>query len=99
MWAMNILSSDSVWNRADNRHCPVTATKWPFTARAERTQIDVASGFHHRRPAGELVRETVDERAKARNYNHCMMDYNNDPTTTLGNVRSLFAEALARMKP
>jgi hypothetical protein len=45
------------------------------------------------------VREIVDERTKARNYNHRMMDYNNDPTTTPADVRSLFAEALARIKP
>jgi hypothetical protein len=40
----------------------------------------------------------VDERAKNRNYSHRMMDYNNDPTTTLADVRRLFAEALARIR-
>jgi hypothetical protein len=40
----------------------------------------------------------VDERTKTRNYSHRMMDYNNDPTTTLADVRSVFAEALARIK-
>jgi hypothetical protein len=45
------------------------------------------------------VREIVDERTKTRNYHHRMMDYNNDPTTTLADVRSLFAEAIARIKP
>jgi hypothetical protein len=64
----------------------------------EKAEIEVTGGFHHRRPAGELVREIVDERAKNRNYSHRMMDYNNDPTTTLADVRSLFAEALARIK-
>lgn len=97
--AMRIISSDSVWNRADNRKCPATATKWSIYCAVEQAQRDVAGGFHHRRPAGELVREIVDERTKARNYNHRMMDYNNDPTTTLADVRSLFAEALARIKP
>ncbi|MGH7650262.1 MAG: DUF6197 family protein [Gemmatimonadaceae bacterium] len=97
--ATKILSSDSVWNRADNRKCPAAATKWSIYCAVEQAQIDVAGGFHHRRPAGELVREIVDERTKARNYNHRMMDYNNDPTTTLADVNSLFAEAIARIKP
>jgi hypothetical protein len=97
--AMNIISSDSVWNRADNRQCPTTATKWSIYCAVEVAQIEVAGGFHHRRPAGELVREIVDERTKTRNYNHRMMDYNNDPTTTLADVRRLFAEALARIEP
>ena len=64
----------------------------------EKAEIEVTGGFHHRRPAGELVREIVDERTKARNYNHRLMDYNNDPTTKLEDVRSLFAEAMARIK-
>ena len=96
--AAEIISSDTVWNRADNRKCPAAATKWSIYCAVERAQIEVAGGFHHRRPAGELVREIVDERTRARNYNHRMMDYNNDPTTTLADVRSLFAEALARIK-
>jgi hypothetical protein len=97
--AMKIISSDSTWNRADNRECPANATKWSIYCALEQAEIEVTGGFHHRRPAGELVREVVDERAKARNYNHRMMDYNNDPTTTLADVRSLFAEAIARLKP
>ena len=96
--AAKIIASDSVWNRADNRKCPAAATTWSIYCAIEKAEIEVTGGFHHRRPAGELVREIVDERAKNRNYNHRMMDYNNDPTTKLADVRSLFAEALARIK-
>ena len=96
--AAAILSSDSVWNRADNRECPASATTWSIYCAVERAEVDVTGGFHHRRPAGELVREIVDERAKGRSYHHRMMDYNNDPTTTLADVRSVFAEAVARIK-
>ncbi len=96
--AAKIISSDAVWNRADNRKCPANATTWSIYCAVEQAQLEVAGGFHHRRPAGELVREIVDERTKARNYKHRMMDYNNDATTTLADVRSLFAEAIARIK-
>jgi hypothetical protein len=96
--AAKIIASDSVWNRADNRKCPATATTWSIYCAVEKAEIEVTGGFHHRRPAGELVREIVDERAKNRNYSHRMMDYNNDPTTTLADVRRLFAEALARIR-
>ena len=96
--AAKIISSDAVWNRADNRKCPATATTWSIYCAVERAQVEVTGGFHHRRPAGELLREVVDDRTKARNYNHRMMDYNNDTTTTLADVRSLFAEAIARIK-
>jgi hypothetical protein len=46
----------------------------------------------------ELVRTIVEERTAARNYHHQLMDYNNDPTTSLSNVQSLFKEALTRME-
>lgn len=96
--AAKIISSDAVWNRADNRQCPAAATTWSIYCAVEQAQVEVAGGFHHRRPAGELVRVLVDERTKSRNYKHRMMDYNNDTTTTLADVQSLFAEAIARIK-
>lgn len=92
-----ILASDAVWNRADNRECPAAATTWSIYCALERATIEVTGGFHHRRPALELVRQIIEDRTKDRNYNHRLMDYNNDPSTHLGDVRSLFAEARKKM--
>jgi hypothetical protein len=96
--AATIINSDVVWNRADDRKCPATATTWSIYCAVERAQIEVAGAFHHRRPAGELVREIVEARTKDRTYQHRMMGYNNDVTTRLSDVKSLFAEAIARIK-
>jgi hypothetical protein len=93
-----ILASDAVWNRADNRKCPASATTWSIYCALERATIEVTGGFHHRRPALEIVRLIVEERTNGRQYNHRLMDYNNDRTTTLADVRSLFREALAKAK-
>lgn len=93
-----ILASEAVWNRADNRKCAPTATTWSIYCAEERASIDVTGGFHHRRPALELVRQIVDERTEGKKYHHRLMDYNNDPATRLADVRSLFAEAIARIK-
>lgn len=92
-----ILSSTSVWNRKDNRKCPTGAATWSIYCAMEQATIDVTGAFNHRRPALEVVREIVDQRSAGRKYDHRLMDYNNDPTTRLEDVRSLFAEALARM--
>jgi hypothetical protein len=96
--AATILTSDAVWNRADNRECAPSATTWSIYCAIERASRDVAGGFHHRRPALELVRKIVDERTQDRSYDHRLMDYNNDPSTHLADVRNLFAEAVARIK-
>jgi hypothetical protein len=92
--AAAFITSDAVWNRADNRKCPAGATTWSIYCAEEQATIEVTGGFHHRRPALELVRVIVEERSKAKNYNHRLMDYNNDPATTLADVKSLFADAL-----
>ncbi len=97
--AAAILSSDSVWNRADTRVCPTTATTWSIYCAMQRATVEVTGAFHHRRPALEVVRLIVEKRAAGRPYHHRLMDYNNDPSTHLDDVRSLFAEALAQMAP
>jgi hypothetical protein len=96
--AAAILTTDSVWNRADNRQCTTTATTWSIYCAEERASIEVTGGFHHRRPALELVRQIVDERSQGKSYSHRLMGYNNDPSTRLEDVQSLFAEAIARIK-
>jgi hypothetical protein len=95
--AAAILSSESAWNRADNRKCPPAATSWSLYCAMERATIEVTGAFHHRRPALELVRQIVDERSAGRPYHHRLMDYNNDPTTRLADVRGIIADALSRL--
>ena len=95
--AATILSTEAAWNRSDNRKCPADATKWSIYCALEKAEVDVTGGFHHRRPAAEVVREIVDQRTADRNYHHRLMEYNNDPTTDLQDVQSLFQQAEAKI--
>ena len=95
--AKKVLATSADWNRADNRTCPKDAVTWSIYCTLEKATIEVAGAFHHRRPALQIVRQLVDERTAGRPYSHRLMDYNNDPTTTLAEVQSLFNEALRRM--
>jgi len=96
--AAAMIPSDAAWNRADNRKCPAGAPTISIYCAEERATIEVTGGFHHRRPALELVRVIVEDRSKDKSYSHRLMDYNNDPSTTLADVKSLFAEALSKIK-
>jgi hypothetical protein len=96
--ASRILSTSSAWNRADNRKCPEGAATWSIYCAMEKATIEVSGAFHHRRPALEVVRRIVDERTRGRPYEHRLMDYNNDPTTRLSDVRSLFEQAMRRIE-
>jgi hypothetical protein len=101
--AAEILSSSAVWNRADNRRCAPDATEWSIYCAGVEAVEQVTGGtgrghgIDHRRPALEVIRGVVDDRSKGRNYDHDLMGYNNDPTTTFADVQSLFSEAVRRM--
>jgi hypothetical protein len=100
-WAtfhVNVAGHPAVWKRAGDRKCPASATTWNIYCAVEIAEVQVTGGFHHRRPAMELLREIVDERTKTKTYDHRLMGYNNDPTTRLEDVRTLFAQAIARIK-
>ncbi len=47
--------------------------------------------------ADPVIRKLVHEITATRNYRHRLMDYNNDPTTSLSDLQNLFREALKRM--
>jgi hypothetical protein len=96
--AAAILSSDAVWDRADDRQCGDEDKTWSIYCAMLRATREVTGGIHHRRPAMEVVREVVDRRSAGRNYEHRLRDYNNDPRTTLADVRTLFEDALSRLK-
>jgi hypothetical protein len=95
--AAQILSSDAVWNRKDNRKCPDGATTWSLYCAMQKAVIEVTGAADHRRPAMEAVRVVIEDRSAGRSYEHRLMDYNNDSTTTLADVQSAFKEALAGM--
>jgi hypothetical protein len=96
--ANEMLSSDAVWNRADDRVCPAGAKSWSVYCALHDASVAIAGGFHHRRPALEIVRVIVEARTKDKKYGHRLMGYNNDPATKLSDVKSLFAEALAQTR-
>jgi hypothetical protein len=101
--AAAILSTAAVWNRGDNRKCAPDATTWSIYCAGVRAVEEVTRGtggghgIDHRRPALEVIRGVVSDRAKGRRYHHLLMDYNNDPTTTFVEMQGVFREALQRM--
>jgi hypothetical protein len=91
--AGEILAHEDAWNRKDNRKCPQGAVKWSIYCAMLKASVDVSGASHHRRPALQIVRETIKERSKSRRYKHSLMDYNNDKRTQIEDVHSVFSEA------
>src|ERR1700733_2328517 len=89
--AKQILDSPTKWNRADNRKCLAEAKTFSLYCALEKATDEVSGKFEHRGAAMQEARFVIDDVAPNRNnYNHRLMDYNNDPTTTFADIQKVF---------
>lgn len=87
--AREILDSPSKWNRADNRVCPVQAKTFSVYCALQAATIEIGGKAQHRGAALQEARFVIDEIAADRNYEHRLMNYNNDPTTTFADIQEV----------
>jgi hypothetical protein len=89
--ARDILSSPAKWNRTDTRVCPETAKTFSLYCALEKATDKVSGKFDHRGAAMQEARFVIDDIAPNRkNYQHRLMGYNNDPTTTFADIQKVF---------
>jgi hypothetical protein len=87
--AQKILDSPSKWNRADNRVCPSDAKTFSLYCALEKATTQVSGQFEHRGAAMQEARFVIDEIPPNRNYDHRLMGYNNDPSTTFADIQKV----------
>jgi len=87
--AREILNSESKWNRADNRVCPAEAKTVSLYCALQIASVEIGGKAEHRGAALQEVRFVIDEIAADRNYEHRLMNYNNDPTTTFADIQEV----------
>ncbi len=87
--ARKILDSPSKWNRADNRECPAGAKTFSLYCALQMATNEVGGKSDHRGAALQEARFVIDEISADRKYNHRLMDYNNDPTTTFADIQEV----------
>jgi hypothetical protein len=96
--AREILDSPEKWNRADNRACPAEAKTFSLYCAIEKATDEVSGNFEHRGAAMQEARFVIDEIAPhAKSYDHRLMGYNNDPSTTFADVQKMFDLLEARI--
>jgi hypothetical protein len=97
--ARGILNSPEKWNRADNRACPNSATKFSLYCALEKATVEMTGDFAHRGAAMQEARFVIDEDlAPGNDYHHRLMNYNNDPRTTFADVQRFFDFLQARIE-
>jgi hypothetical protein len=95
--ANQILSSEAVWNRADDRTFRPDATAFSLYTAIEKATLEVAGKFEHRQAVMQEARFAIEEVAPRKNYDHRLMGYNNDPTTTFADIKHVIALTEARI--
>ncbi len=96
--AQKILNSPAKWNRADTRVCPAQAKTYSLYCALEKATDEVTGNFQHRSAAMQEARFVIDDIAPNRkNYEHRLMDYNNDPTTTFADIKKVLRLLQARI--
>jgi hypothetical protein len=98
--AEELLKDESQWNRQDERYCvddEKTGKRSLFCALHEAT-VEVLGSYQHRQAALEFVRLVIMELTPDAAYSHRLMDYNNDPSTTLADIQKVLETALAEVR-
>ncbi|MGL4728128.1 MAG: DUF6197 family protein [Bosea sp. (in: a-proteobacteria)] len=96
--ALELLASDAVWNKQDDRNCPPSPTKWSLFCAMIQATTEVSGGVHYRQPAMQAVREVLNEVGGTRVKLHRIMDYNNHPDTTLAEIHALLRTAQGKLE-
>src|SRR5580704_8310818 len=84
--AASLLADEAHWNRADTRECPPHAQKLSLYCALRQATEEVMGQSSHRTSAMEEVRLVIEEKVGDKKYDHRLMGYNNDPTTTLADI-------------
>ena len=94
--ASSLLSDETRWNRADTRICMSDAPQLSLFCALHEACIQVLGTYDHRRAALQEVRLVIDERGK--DYEHRLMGFNNDPSTSFQYVDAVLQAATDRIR-
>jgi hypothetical protein len=95
--AREILKSPDYWNRADTRICPSDAKTYSLYCAIEKATLEIDGSFAHRGSAMQQTRFVIDDLIAGRNYEHRLMNYNNDRRTTFADIQHIFDLTEARI--
>ena len=98
--AINLLSNEAAWNRADDRACDDdenSGSRSLFCA-LQKASINTLGEYNHRRVALQEVRFAIQDATNNRKFEHRLRDYNNLPETSLSDVISVLENAKERVE-
>ena len=95
--ATELLAVNSHWNRLDDRVCMRGATKWSLYCALHDASVEVLGRFDPRRAAVLEVSLAIEDATQGFELTDRFRDFNNNPGTTLANVRGVLEMARRRV--
>jgi hypothetical protein len=86
-----------MWDRRDDRVCEPQDTQFSLFCALRKASVETLGEYQHRRTALQEVRFALEEATAGREYEHRLRDFNNDPATSLADVRNVIAAARGRV--
>jgi len=88
--AREFLSDETKWDREDDRDCENDESLISLYCALARATATEMGRYQHRQPAMQAVRRVIGAEWPERIVDHRLMNFNNDPRTTLADVHRLF---------
>ncbi|MEO1202385.1 MAG: hypothetical protein AAFX10_06745 [Pseudomonadota bacterium] len=95
--ALSRLRDVERWDRDDDRSCAEDDETVSLYCALFFASIDYLGEYQHRRTAMQEVRFAIEDVSGGREFEHRLMDFNNLPETTLGDVRGVLGMARERV--
>lgn len=96
--ARKLLRDEGMWDRDDDRDCENDGVRISLYCALARATEARMGRYQHRQPAMQAVRRVIAAHWPERVVDHRLMNFNNDPRTTLADVRRLFDLAEASLR-
>ncbi|MBT8078464.1 MAG: hypothetical protein KJO31_07785 [Gammaproteobacteria bacterium] len=95
---IELLDDAGNWNRNDDRTCGPDKTGLSLYCALQRASIEVAGEFQHRAASLQQIRFAIERQHPQADYEHRLMDYNNDPQTSFEELHEMLRDALTRLR-
>jgi hypothetical protein len=98
--ARSLLANPENWHKTDDRKCEddIDNNKWSLFCALKHASIEKTKEYNHHNTALQAVRFTIDEIKPNHGFEHSLMDYNNLPATTHGDILRVLKQAIKKIK-
>jgi len=97
--ARRLLATPGRWERRDDRKCDedLASGRYSLFCALKQASMDIMKEYNHHNAAVQTVREVIGEMFPGREFEHTLMDFNNDPGVTHDRILGVLAAAESRI--